>query len=409
MALTPVRCAVERFGKAGEGHRFYPGPIVCGGDVLPGPVQMAVADRPVGLKDRFLWKAGADDWMTGRSSLAIPVHSIRNDGVEESLSRLAEDFRISHGLLTETGVLYAFSGQAESARVRLLLDEVFGRSNFLNEIIWAQPAGLKPQGRFTRSHQTIFLYRKGKKAYFNASAAGRARGRLKSHMRREEEGGRAYYTQEARGKVYRYYEDDLVSIGDVWSDIPEISARDEERTGWEGQRPEALLSRMIAASTAPGHMVLDLSCGGATVAAATQTLGRRVLAVGSHPSERLLARRRLLLAGAQNIELLGSCGQSDIQPEAAASLADGMAFLELYHRSASHPKSAGTLLEDGLGSLEYWAAGRYADGVFTVNSWAMRTRQQPNLAKQLPVGDGFGKPCIHLVDASGEQWFYIID
>jgi hypothetical protein len=156
-------------------------------------------------------------------------------------------------------------------------------------------------------------------------------------------------------------------------------------------------------------MVLDLSSGGATVAAATQSLGRRVLAVGSHLAERLLARRRLLLAGAQNFELFGSCGQTDIQPEAAATLADGMAFLELYHRSASHPKSTGTLLEDGLGSLEYWAAGRYADGVFTVNSWAMRTRQQPNLAKQLPVGDGFGKPCIHLVDASGEQWFYLID
>ena len=123
----------------------------------------------------------------------------------------------------------------------------------------------------------------------------------------------------------------------------------------------------------------------------------------------MLARRRLLLAGAQTIEFMGSCGQSDIQPEVAATFNGGMADLELYHRSASHPKSAGTLLDDGLGSLEYWAAGRYEEGVFAVSSWAMRTRQQPNLAKQLPVRDGFGKPCIHLVDAIGEQWFYLID
>lgn len=370
---------------------------------------MAVVDRPIGMRGHFQWKAGADDWMTNRSSLPVPVHSTRSDGIEETLLQMEQDFLAARELLDESGVIYAFAGQPESARVRLLLDEVFGRSNFLNEIIWAQPAGLKPQGRFTRSHQTIFLYRKGRKAFFNPSAAGRARGRLKSHMRRDEEGGRAYYTHEARGRVYRYYEDDLVSIGDVWTDIPEISARDEERTGWEGQRPEALMCRLIAACTAPGQVVLDLRSGSGTVAAAVQALGRRVLAVGSHPAERLLARRRLLLAGARCIELYGSCAQPDIQPEVAAALAGGAAQLELYRRSASHPQSAGTLLDDGLGSLEYWAAGLYEDDVFTVSNWSMRTRQQPNLAKQLSVGDGRGKPCIHLVDASGEQWFYLLD
>lgn len=409
MALTPVRCVVEQFGSAGEGHVFLPGPLAETASGWKGLVQMAVVDRPVTSKSMFQWKAGADDWMTNRSSLRAAIHHTKNDGVEECLSWLEQDLVAVRESLCDTGVVYAFAGQQESARVRLLMDEVFGRSNFLNEIIWAQSAGLKPAGRFTRAHQTIFLYRKGARAYFNASAAGRARGRLKSHMKREESGGKAYYSHESRGKVYRYFEDDIVSIGDVWTDIPEISARDEERTGWEGQRPEALLCRMIAASTAPGHTVLDVCSGSATVAAAAQRLGRRVVAAGSHRAERLLARRRLLLAGADAIELMGGCGQSEIQPEAAATLSGGMAQMELYHRSASHPRSTGTLLDDGLGSLEYWAAGRYADGVFHVNAWAMRTRQQPNLAKSLPVGEGAGQPGIHLVDANGEQWFYILD
>lgn len=410
MALKPVQCVSERVGFGGDGgHIFVP---CFGGEALSpfvGKVQTAIVDKPMAAKSTFQWKAGADDWLTNRNSLRITIHNNRSDGMEEYLSLLQKDLHAAKELLCETGMVYVFADQRASAHVRLLLDDVFGRTNFLNEIIWAQEAGLRPAGRFTRSHETIFLYRKGSKALFNAGAAGRARGRMKSHMRRAEEGGRAYYARESGGKVYRYFEDEIVSIGDVWTDIPEIGARDDERTGWEGQRPEALISRMIAASSAPGDIVCDVMSAGGTTASAAQKLGRRVLLAGLRPPERMLARRRLLLAGAQCCTFIGIEDQPDGQPEVTASVKGNAIELGIYHRADSLLDQPGTLLDDGLGALEYWAAGRYTNGVFQAGSWALRTRQAPTLPQTLSIGDGDGQPCIHLVDACGEQWFYLVE
>jgi DNA modification methylase len=409
MALIPVNCTTETYGIGHDGHVFLPG--LAGQPVagFSGTVQLAIVDRPTAAKSSFQWKSGADDWLTARSSVRLTVNHNRSDGLEEYLLRVEQDLLRVKELLGSTGAVYVFSDQLASAHVRLLLDDIFGRSNFLNEIIWAREAGLKPAGRFTRSHETIFLYRKGRSAIFNAGAAGRERGRLKSHMRRSEEGGRAYYTRESGGRVYRYFEDDVVSVGDVWSDIPEITAKDDERTGWEGQRPEALLSRMIAASSTPGGIVCDMCSGPGTVASAAQKLGRRTLLYGSSPIEQLLARRRLLLADAKGFEFTALGNTAEKPPSAAASIVGNVIQLNAYSLMDELPGQRSTLLDDGLGSLEYWAAGRLLDSTFHANAWAMRTRQNPTLPQALPIGEGAGEPCIQLVDACGEQWLFVID
>lgn len=406
MALTLVRCTAERAGAGKAGHAFHSFP--CEESGYEGLVRLAIVDRPAAAKSVFQWWAGADDWLTQRSSLRLDIHHNRSGGLEEYLSALEADLIRVRELLCPSGSVYVFADQRSSAHVRLLLDELFGRSNFLNEIIWAREAGLRPAGRFTRSHDTVFLYRMGRGALFNAGAAGRERGRLKSHMRRSVDAGRAYYTRISNGRTYRYFEDDIVSIGDVWTDIPELAAKDDERTGWEGQRPEALIGRMISSSSVPGDIVCDLMSGAGTTAGAAQALGRRALLSGRSPQERLLARRRLCVAGAESYEFCGPAGLPEGQPEAEASLAGDTVHLQLYRRSACRPGRPGTLLDDGLGSLEYWAAGRFSEGVFQRKSWAMRTRQQPTLPVSLSIGEGEGHPCIHLVDACGEEWFYTL-
>jgi hypothetical protein len=298
MALTPVDCRLETYATVRDGHVFLPGLRGEPAERRRKTVRMAVLDRPPAVKSLFRWKSGADDWLTSRSSLRVAIHHNRSDGLEEYLERMKSDLCGIRELLCDTGVVYVFADQRVSAHVRLLLDDMFGRTNFLNEIVWARDAGLRPVERFTRSHETIFLYRMAPGSLFNTGAAGRERGKLKSHMRRGEEGGRAYYVREAGGRTYRYYEDDIVSIGDVWTDIPEIAARDEERLGWEGQRPQGLLGRMLAASTAPGDIACAVPSGAGTLAGASQALGRRALLCGETPAERMLARRGLLLAGA---------------------------------------------------------------------------------------------------------------
>jgi hypothetical protein len=408
MALTTVHCSNENHGTGQDGHIFLPELTGSAAERFKGTVQLAIIDRPEAAQSLFQWKAGSDDWLTSRNSLQLTIYNNRSEGLEEYLSLIQKDLLIAKELLNDTGAVYVFASQRSSARVRMLLDDVFGRSNFINEIIWAHDAGMKPAGRFTRAHETIFLYRKGRRTLFNAAAAGRERGRLKSHMKRTVEGGRVSYTRESGGKLYRYFEDEIVSVGDVWTDIPEVSAKDEERVGWEGQRPEVLLRRMIAASSAHGDIVCDLGSASATVASVAQKLGRRALLSGTSPLELMMARRRLLLAEAEHFLLWSFGSPQDSQPEVSAARTGDAAVLRLFHRTACQQGQPSSLLEDGLGSLEYWAAGWYADGAFSMKSWAMRTRQQPTLPQSLPLGQGDGQPCIQLVDACGDQWFYLL-
>lgn len=174
--LIPASCHTERFG-AEQGHAYLaddPPP-----QRLLGRVQMAVVDMPSAAKTAVLWRSGAADWLNLRSSLRLNVYHNRNDGLEEYYcERLRGSLVTARELLSDTGSVYVFAEQRTSAHVRLLLDEVFGRSNFLNEIIWAREIGLRPAGHFTRSHDTIFFYKKGQKAIFltpmpQADAAGR--------------------------------------------------------------------------------------------------------------------------------------------------------------------------------------------------------------------------------------------
>ena len=120
----------------------------------------------------------------------------------------------------------------------------------------------------------------------------------------------------------------------------------------------------------------------------------------------MLARRRLLLAGAAGCEFVYDGGEPAEWPDAAAELTGGTVTLTRY--SSGIKAQPASLLDDGLGSLEYWAAGRLREGVFRVNAWAMRTKQAPTLPRSLPVGDGAGEPCVHLADANGWQWFYTL-
>ena len=391
----------ERLGSGGTaGHVCLPD-IMCGeADAFMGAVQLAIIDKPMAAHSALQWKAGADDWLNNRSSLRFSIHHSRCEGQEEYLSALRDSLFRARELLSDTGSAYVFADQRVSAQVRLLCDEVFGRSNFLNEIIWGHGGGLKPSRNYTRSHDTIFLYSKGRRAYFNTGAAGRVRGRVPTnHMKRGvDSAGRVYFSRIKAGRDYRYYEDDIVSIGDVWCDIDDLTAKDAERTGWEGQRPEALIKRMVLASSQPGSIVLDMFPGAGTVAAVAQKAGRKALVAAGNSFERLFFRRRLLSAGAMSYEIAHPLQSEPMNHVAKVAFTAEAAHLEHHAGEASH----GTLLDDG-GTLECWLAGRLHDGVFHVHSWSMRTRSNPMLQFSLQLQEGSGAPCALLCDSSAQQ------
>ena len=201
-----------------------------------------------------------------------------------------------HKLLDARGSIYLHLDYRMSHKARLLLDEIFGEANFMNEIIWAYRSGGRATRCYPRKHDTILFYRKSRKVLFNIASVGIPRGpERRNHMKRFiDEDGRIGFSIRSNGKTYTYYEDSLIYPSDVWADIEHLQQKDRERTGFLTQKPEALLRRIIAASTEPDDLVVDLFSGSGTTAAVATKLNRRFIAVDQSPVACALLRRRQL-------------------------------------------------------------------------------------------------------------------
>ncbi|OQX70992.1 hypothetical protein B6D52_02875, partial [Candidatus Parcubacteria bacterium 4484_255] len=153
--------------------------------------------------------------------------------------------------------------------MRLVLDEIFGKENIKNEIIWYyKNGGGRSTTWFNRKHDTIFWFSKNQNEYiYNGKDAGEKRnldeGTFSGYFKTDED-GRRYQEVRANGKIYKYYTDELKNADDVW-DIGIISQRDlTERVDYPTQKPEKLLERIIKASSNEGDLVADFFCGSGT-------------------------------------------------------------------------------------------------------------------------------------------------
>jgi site-specific DNA-methyltransferase (adenine-specific)/adenine-specific DNA-methyltransferase len=202
-------------------------------------------------------------------------------------------------LLADDGSLYLHCDHRLSAYLRLLLDEVFGPDRFVNEIVWHYGLGNPGGARtFARKHDTILLYAKTDRYRFH-----RLRGEVTRAMadkyRHEDEHGRYML---AYGRKYRLKGGK--PLDSVW-EIPTLAATDGERLGYPTQKPEALLERIVRASSDPGDLVADFCCGCGTLPAVATRLGRRWLACDAGRLAIHLTRKRLLGLG----DRLSSAGQ----------------------------------------------------------------------------------------------------
>lgn len=193
-------------------------------------------------------------------------------------------------VLKDTGSLYLHCDPTASHYLKLVLDQVFGPQNFSNEIIWTyQKWGRKLINKFQYQHQIILLYGKTSRASIKnyptrpwESEAEYIRVR-KQKMRSDQE-GRWYVLSDAGGgkRVKRYLEEAMeygVPVGDAWDDILGLTSSAKERLGYETQKPEALLERIIKASSNEGDVVLDPFCGCGTAVVAAQKLNRKWIGI----------------------------------------------------------------------------------------------------------------------------------
>lgn len=172
---------------------------------------------------------------------------------------------LMHRLLSERGSLYIHIDYRTSHYFRLILDEIFGKERFLNEIIWAYKSGGTGRRSYSRKHDNILVYTKTSKYIFNPL-------KEKSYNR-----GLAQY----RFKGVKEYKDEkgwytLVNLKDVWS-IDMVGRTSSERTGYETQKPLKLLNRIIEVSTNEDSIVADFFLGSGTTAEAAIKLNRRFI------------------------------------------------------------------------------------------------------------------------------------
>lgn len=201
-------------------------------------------------------------------------------GISSYLSMMYERLKLMHSLLAEDGSLYLQADYRVINYLRILLDDIFGISQFKNEIIWHYQSGGRQENIFSRKHDNILFYAKSSNWIFNSNDIGEERGAIKrNNMKKNvDEDGRVYWTIKSAGKIYKYYEDEKLTPPDVWTDISHLQQKDPERIGYPTQKPEALLERIIKASSNEGDLIADFFCGSGTTAAVAEKLGRKWIA-----------------------------------------------------------------------------------------------------------------------------------
>jgi len=185
-----------------------------------------------------------------------------------------------HRVLTPTGSIYLHCDPTASHYLKILMDAVFGAGQFQNEVIWSYKRYTAASKRFQRLHDIILFYGKGESLVFNdiRIAYGPKSAQADSHYKQDED-GRWFRWQKRKGQPpYKIYLSEGRRLGDVW-DIPHINASARERLGYPTQKPEALLERIIKASSNESDLVLDPFCGCGTTITVAQRLNRRWIGI----------------------------------------------------------------------------------------------------------------------------------
>jgi len=208
-------------------------------------------------------------FLTGRERVGSTAEYSYDDrwqgDLDAYLPWLEQRLRALFALLDEQGSLVLHLDWRAAHYAKVMLDGIFGRENFINEIIWHYTGGGRSKKRFSCKHDTLLWYCRGSRPYFDIDAvrvpykqtSGYARGGIKS----------------AAGRHYCPHPDGT-PVDDVW-DIPIINPMSAERCGYPTQKPKALLERIIKALSAPGDRVGDFCFGSGTTLICAEKLGRQ--------------------------------------------------------------------------------------------------------------------------------------
>jgi DNA modification methylase len=285
------------------------------------------------------------------------------EDLDAYLDMLYPRLALMHRLLSPTGTLYLHLDWHADAYARLLLDEIFGADRLLNEIIWIYHGPSPIRTAFNRKHDTILVYTKSENYTFNVDAVRQPYNPVTvKTFASSLKAGFGKVPDLERGKV-----------PEDWWYFPVVARLHNERTGYPTQKPEALLERIILASSNPGELVADFFCGSGTAAAAAAQAGRRFIAVDGAWRAVHTTYTRLVEAGAAPFTLQVETQSARI-PEST---------------DKAHPVQRGgeiSLEQDLLTELDYWEVDPAWDGqVFRSAAQATRPHKKGQIRSQISL------------------------
>jgi len=277
-------------------------------------VKLIYIDPPFAVGADFSFNIKIDgDEVTKKPSMIeeIAYNDTWGRGISSYLIMMYERLKLMHDLLADNGSIYVHCDYRVNSYLRLILDDIFGKENFRNEIVWSYGGrGAKAiSGQFPRNYDVLLVFSKSSmgdisKIYgeFKVSITDA----LKSGFKKDEKGrwfktaprgdytdesitelekkDRIYYTKNGNIRIKYFLEErnsfviEKKMVGDVWDDIPDMMhAPKDERLNYATQKPEALLERVILASSNEGDLVADFFCGSGTTCAVAEKLGRKWL------------------------------------------------------------------------------------------------------------------------------------
>lgn len=264
---------------------------------IGGEVDLIYIDPPFATGDDFSAKITVGDEEFTKAPTAIEKHIYRDtwgEGYSSYLQMMYERLLLMEEFLADDGSIFVHSSWHTGHYMKLILDEIFGRQNFRNEIIWWYYN--KFQGNvnyFPRNHDVIFWYSKSDDYRYETQYTERDEPVKQIKREWDSEEGRIVNVKDDEGNVV-YEERTERTVDDVWRISMLQPADKSENRGFPTQKPEEILRRIIGATTNEGDIVADFFCGSGTTAAVAEKMGRRWIMSDVSKFAVHTARKRML-------------------------------------------------------------------------------------------------------------------
>lgn len=259
---------------------------------LRGKVDLIYIDPPFDSKADYRTKVVLPGLNLQQKPTVIEQFAYADTWEEGTISYLKMIYKrlvLMKELLSSNGCIYVHIDWHVGPYVKTILDDIFGKENFVNEIVWSYSWGIRTDSRWNRKHDTIYMYSKSaENIKFNANEVLEERQVSESTANRLKYKG-ALIKDGNKGRG----DSELALPSDVWY-IATINGMAKERLNYATQKPEALLERFIKASSNEGDLVCDFFGGSGTTAAVAERLGRRWITCDIGKPAALVMRKRFI-------------------------------------------------------------------------------------------------------------------